>query len=384
MRLLFSGDFCFNGQFAARLQAGKEVFSPSVQAFIQQQDARIVNLEGAILSEALAQSHRPKIWNPLAATARLQSLGITHCSLANNHSFDAGTEGFQATKDALDSVGIARFGAGNSLSEAATPVFLESDAGRIALIGASFREGKLASKQGAGIFCPTSEKFLLAQFETAREQAEHLIFCYHGEEEYTRHPLPRRRKWLYRLAQTGLLTAIVCHHPHVLQGWEEVDGVPIYYSLGNTVFDVPSHHHRSFTDQGALLQIELTKDGLQHQWRFLQLNRQAGTIDWLEDAGQKQAIRTLSDFSQAKRAWQAEAFRVFREERFRPSQPTSVPSSIVPDSPVAPAPATSFFRKLLRFSFYRSLFATLRYPNSRAIFVSALVHVLRQKLPFYT
>jgi poly-gamma-glutamate synthesis protein (capsule biosynthesis protein) len=379
MQLLFTGDFCFNGQFAARLHAGEAIFSPSVQAFMQQQDACIANLEGAILSEDLVQKHLPKIWNPSAATARLNSLGITHCTLANNHSFDAGTEGFQATKDALEAAGIESFGAGNSLAEATAPVFLESDAGRIALIGASFREGKLASRQGAGVFCPSSEKFLLAQFKAAREQAEHLIFCYHGEEEYTRHPLPRRRKWLHRLARTGLLTAIVCHHPHVLQGWEEVAGVPIYYSLGNTVFDVPSHHHRSFTDQGALLQVELTDQGLQHQWRLLQLNRQAGTIDWLEEAGQEAEIQALSDFSQAKRSWQAEAFRAFREERFRaPATATTTTPATAPPPP----PPTSFLRKLLRLSFYRSLFATLRYPNSRAIFLAALAHFFRQKLPF--
>ena len=80
----------------------------------------------------------------------LQDLGFNMTSFANNHTFDYGYGGVEATLVALEESGLVHTGVGRNLDEAAAPVYLETKQGRVALIAmtASFaNEAALAGKQ---------------------------------------------------------------------------------------------------------------------------------------------------------------------------------------------------------------------------------------------
>jgi len=51
---------------------------------------------------------------------------------------------------------------------------------------------------------------------------------------------------------------VIGHHPHVVQGMEIYNGKPIFYSLGNFVFD---QYFSSDTQEGLAVGIEYGKDG---------------------------------------------------------------------------------------------------------------------------
>jgi hypothetical protein len=44
---------------------------------------------------------------------------------------------------------------------------------------------------------------------------------------------------------------VMGNHTHVVQGWQEIDGVPVFYGLGNFVFDQGLRDHK----QGAILRV---------------------------------------------------------------------------------------------------------------------------------
>lgn len=60
--------------------------------------------------------------------------GFDVMGTANNHSLDYGVGGIVSTRRALDRVGIGHAGTGLSLQEAAAPAYVESAAGRVALV----------------------------------------------------------------------------------------------------------------------------------------------------------------------------------------------------------------------------------------------------------
>ena len=65
----------------------------------------------------------------------VKAYGFNMLSFANNHSMDFDRGGLLATKQAVDTAGIANAGVGSNLDEAAAPAYLETPNGRVALIG---------------------------------------------------------------------------------------------------------------------------------------------------------------------------------------------------------------------------------------------------------
>jgi len=70
----------------------------------------------------------------------------------------------------------------------------------------------------------------------ARAESDFVVVSYHGGEEYTDVPLPKTRAFVDAVMGLGV-DVVIGHHPHVPQGVGWQGGRPIFYSLGNFVFD---------------------------------------------------------------------------------------------------------------------------------------------------
>jgi poly-gamma-glutamate synthesis protein (capsule biosynthesis protein) len=79
----------------------------------------------------------------------LKWFGVNMVCCANNHAYDYGEDGLLATMAHLDAAGIVRAGSGNNLAEARRPGYLETKAGRVALVAttATYRPWNRASAQ---------------------------------------------------------------------------------------------------------------------------------------------------------------------------------------------------------------------------------------------
>lgn len=187
-----------------------------------------------------------------AATEGLKLAGFDAVSLANNHSVYNGSgwgfDGFIDTINALDAAGIPRFGAGMDLAEARAPYVATVANKTIALIGIDgvtanvdypgvwavpVNVGATASQPGTN---PLITDQILGDIETLAGQYDIVIPFFHMGEQY-RWSLSDWAVDLCRACVDAGATTVLTSHPHVTQGMEWYRNTPLFYGLGNFIYD---------------------------------------------------------------------------------------------------------------------------------------------------
>ena len=170
------------------------------------------------------------------APAFLQGLGFNVFSLANNHAFDWGEAGFLKVKAAL---GNGAFGAG-TYEEAYRPKIVETGGLKFGFLAASFAAytgvfDDVTRRDGLGCAYVYDYQFSHAIADT-RKQVDYLFVLPHDGIEYIDIPMPEVRARYRDFIDWGA-DAVVASHPHCPQGCEMYKGKPIFYSLGNFLFN---------------------------------------------------------------------------------------------------------------------------------------------------
>ena len=109
----------------------------AVSDYIKKGDARFFNFESIIYREGIwgNQFNGGSYHNSDIRTLKIaEEYGFNMMSFANNHTFDWGYGGLISTLDALKSTHFVHAGVGMNLDEAASPAYLETPTGRVALI----------------------------------------------------------------------------------------------------------------------------------------------------------------------------------------------------------------------------------------------------------
>ena len=175
----------------------------------------------------------------------LKEAGFGVVSVANNHMFDAGEEGFKETLEHLDRVGIRYTGGGRNLAEARQPVLKEVKGCRIGFLAyTQFSDNgfacDLASEDGAGIL-PFSMLIILEDIQKNRDAVDILIISLHWLSANTPFIHKKATECAHEILDAGA-DIIVGHHPHVYKAVEIYKGKPIIYSLGNLIFGHSQTH----------------------------------------------------------------------------------------------------------------------------------------------
>ncbi|GAB1484526.1 hypothetical protein MASR2M78_33440 [Treponema sp.] len=151
--------------------------------------------------------------------------GFDVLSLANNHMNDFGQEALVETLDALDTLGIARSGAGRNRAEAHKAAILSHEGKKLAFLAyAEHMWSVIEAGDRAGVAI-VEEKAMAADIAAARENADIVLVSIHWGEEHEGLPRERDRALARRLIDAGA-NGIIGHHPHVLQGAEFYKGAP--------------------------------------------------------------------------------------------------------------------------------------------------------------
>ena len=188
----------------------------------------------------------------------LRQHGITHLNLANNHSIDQGREGLLDTKRNIKAAGMVPIGAGASMQEAAGPVLLASSPRkvwlvpslRLALENYSYLTDKPCVSQ------EPMDSLMQRVFQLRKaDSTAVIIVSLHWGGEHTLKPVPRQRMEAHQLILAGA-DALICHHTHTLQTIETFRGKPIYYSIGNFIFD-PTH---PINAEACIVRLKITSD----------------------------------------------------------------------------------------------------------------------------
>lgn len=260
--LLFAGDVYLSDHVLEAYDAAggiDGVLSQGYQAEIQAANFFMTNEEFPLSTRGTPAPDKQFTFRVHPEKVKLmQEMGIDLVTLANNHALDYGRDAMLDTIDTLDHAGIRHVGAGKNLAEARKPDVVELNGRTFAFIGATrvYPEADWAAgTDSAGMFSAYDGGAQLAEeVKAAKQQADYVIAYVHWGIEREETPNEVQKSIAYRLVDAGA-DLVVGAHPHVLQGIEYYQGVPIAYSLGNFVFgsSIPST---------ALLQADVDDEGI--------------------------------------------------------------------------------------------------------------------------
>jgi poly-gamma-glutamate synthesis protein (capsule biosynthesis protein) len=167
----------------------------------------------------------------------LANAGIDWVSLANNHIGDAGRAGIVQTIDNLAEFGIASGGAGRNARAARRPTILEAGGIKVGILGYD----TIAPVYRAGPETPGSASLsaeIVAQdVQKARDAGAEVVIVFpHWGTEYDPTPFKGQQD-LARASIDGGADLVIGNHAHWAGAMEVYDGKPIWYALGNFVFD---------------------------------------------------------------------------------------------------------------------------------------------------
>lgn len=256
MKLLICGDTVPIGPNVEDFAQGdaERLVGQELLPFLGSSDLVVANLETPLADrETPIAKNGPNLIAPTMTARGLAALGIDVVALANNHVMDQGPEGLDSTLHALDGEGIAHFGAGENLDEAAEPFVFEKSGIRIGIYACAEHEFSIAgaATPGANPFDPLYSLDHVAELNAV---CDYVVVLYHGGKEHYRYPSPGLMRVCRRLAEKGA-DLVVCQHSHCVGCMEEWDGSTIVYGQGNFLFD---HQDNEFWATGLLLEVNVS------------------------------------------------------------------------------------------------------------------------------
>ncbi len=177
--------------------------------------------------------------------------GFDAVNMATNHIKNGGNTAFLDTLDAVHQAGLPSVGAGRNIEEALQPMVVELGGVRFAFVALNAIEVKSFAGEHTPGAAPLTEENARRAIALARQQADVVIALPHWGPEYDSTPNYLQRRAAQWLVDAGA-DVVVGNHSHVVQSMEVLNGVPVFYSLGNFVFDQTWSLE---TQQGAILTL---------------------------------------------------------------------------------------------------------------------------------
>ncbi len=171
----------------------------------------------------------------------LEKAGFDLMSVATNHIKncgigDCGDRAFFDTLDNLRRVGITPVGAGNDLSEAMQPVVVDVKGVRFGIVSLGMVEPMSFASQDTPGIAVLNDDNLRSAIAEARKVSDVVIAMPHWGPEDSAIPNEYQTHYAPIAVEAGA-DVVVGNHTHVAQAIQEINGIPVFYGLGNFVFD---------------------------------------------------------------------------------------------------------------------------------------------------
>jgi poly-gamma-glutamate capsule biosynthesis protein CapA/YwtB (metallophosphatase superfamily) len=239
-------------------------------------DVVFTNFEGAIAEPGQSVTGGGRgFLAPAAALDALKTLGFNLLSLSNNHAFDLKEVGIDNTLREVGRRGIAHAGIGATLADAAAPAYLRVGNMTVALVssasgliaaGGRARVNELRVMAGDVVNEATEDLLdargnvpnaedaarILGAIREAKARAD-LVVVYQHNHVFANHsfrtifsegmaerlaPNAWLEDWTHAEVEAGA-DVVVMHGAPLLHGVEIFRGKPIFYDLGNFIYNVP-------------------------------------------------------------------------------------------------------------------------------------------------
>jgi hypothetical protein len=201
-------------------------------------------------------------YNAQPQTAQtLSDVGFSAIGLSNNHAMDRGSQGIDESIAHLASNGLVLFGAGVNLVDAQAPLLIETQYGIVAVVALGEYWGwARTADMGQGGTIPLTSSTINEAFRNARDLgAKWVVGFVHWGRNYA-NVTDEQRRWAAEFAEAGY-DLIIGHGSHSIQLLEIIQGMPVFYSIGNFVFGTPGRFTEEFPGFGLVVTSDLGPQG---------------------------------------------------------------------------------------------------------------------------
>ncbi len=240
VRICFTGDVLLDRGVRTQIERnGIDSILSGAKSIFEKADFTVVNLECPAVDDSTPVNKKYIFRADPEWLSNLKAAGVTHCNLANNHSYDQGREALTETYRNLISTGLVPLGYGENHALSCQPVVIEKDGIECAI----FTSVTLPLENW--MFLPEQPSLCQAGAEELAESIRNyknshpksfIVVFLHWGDEFHQFPHSGQMAEAETLVASGA-DLIVGHHPHVVQSIQYIDGKPVFYSLGNFVFD---------------------------------------------------------------------------------------------------------------------------------------------------
>ncbi len=253
--ILFTGDVMLGRSVMGSAIDNNDNLYPfrKTSEFLKNADITMVNLENPIIKDCARVSGGFKFCTSPDIAKGLLFSGIDIVSLSNNHSSNYGLSGLIETKKYLDELGI-KYVDGSNLE------IIEKNGKKFGFLAFDYTISK------------NNLDHDIELIKTSDPQIDILIVMPHWGEEYKDTANKFQVDTAHRMIENGA-DIIVGSHPHWIQNYEEYQGKPIYYSLGNFVFDQSWSEE---TKKGLVVKMTFDEDKITKREEFKTYTPQKG------------------------------------------------------------------------------------------------------------
>lgn len=238
-----------------------------IQPVLRDADMTLIDLEAPLLENCPVTNEGFTFCGDKKFAVSLRDAGVDVANVANNHSLNYGWEGIEETQGYLNELGILTTGftmvPGNSLLDSCL-ASTECSSFTTKII-----QGKTIGFLGYNaVGQHMNEELVKAQIQKADSLVDILFVSVHWGKEYERYPVPDASLapddpvlWGRKFVDWGA-DVIAGNHPHWYQSMEwyankKNEKKPIFYALGNTVFD---QEWSEETKEGVLVRLLFSGD----------------------------------------------------------------------------------------------------------------------------
>ena len=217
--IVFTGDVMLGRSVMGESLDNNDLYYPfrNVSSYLRDSDITMVNLENPITKNCQRTVGGYTFCTTPEIARGLSYSGVDIVNLANNHTLNYGKDGFSETQKYLGQMGIKYVGKDNL-------EIIRKNGTVFGFLGFDLVSNGYDLEK---IYKLTNE---------SDKQVDVLIVNMHWGNEYESEPNSLQKTVAKKLVQNGA-DIITGHHPHWVQSFDYVEGIPTYYSLGNFIFD---------------------------------------------------------------------------------------------------------------------------------------------------
>ncbi|WP_220101806.1 CapA family protein [Paenibacillus sp. S150] len=297
INLAFAGDILLDGFVGDQIaKYGVNFPFAKVAPVLKQADIAFANLETPVSVRGKAAEKTFAFRSKPSSLAGLNYAGIDGVTLANNHILDFGQEAMLDTLVHLDRYKIGHTGAGKSISEAFTPYTQTVKGKKIAILGVSrvlSSPSWYAGTDHPGAASAYTTGPLLGAIKKSARDNDYTIVYIHWNNEFKDYPENYARTLAKQMIDSGA-DIIIGAHSHCLMGIEYYKHKPIYYSLGNFVFN-RSTRGGDKTTHSMLVHFEISNAGV--AGRITPVRLIGGQPNFMGEAYNKETIGRMNQLS---------------------------------------------------------------------------------------